>query len=86
LNDVVAVLILDAFEDVPIELPDKGNLLVNLDLLQRLLNNPAPIHLKGQRQDLPSHLRGKNVPLLLGACTTTKQQGQSEPKKKNNTK
>ena len=49
LNDMVSILIFDASKNVPIKLLDKGNLLVNLDLLQRLLNNPAPIHLKGQR-------------------------------------
>jgi len=78
---MVAILVFDASKNVPIKLLDEGNLLVNLNLLQRLLNNPAPIHLKGQLQDIPSCLGGQDIPLLLGAWNKKEKRRKKKKKK-----
>ena len=55
LDNVVAVLVLNAAEDVAVELFDHGNLLREIDLLQGLLDHPAAVHLERELQNLAGH-------------------------------
>lgn len=54
LNNVVSVLILDALDDVALELVRHLHLILGANALQRLLNHPAPIHLQGQVEHVPA--------------------------------
>ena len=57
LDHVVAVLVLDALEDVALELGDDDLLLVHAYRLQRLLDHPTPVHLEGQRLNVGPKLK-----------------------------
>jgi len=56
LNDMITVVIVNAFDDVVLEFRDEIGLLVCEDVLQSLLYNAAAIRRLGQLQDLPLHL------------------------------
>ncbi len=59
LDDVIAVLILDALEDVALEFGDDQLLLIEGDALQGLLDHTTAVHLQGQRLHMRSQLKEK---------------------------
>jgi hypothetical protein len=64
LDDMVAVLILDALEDLGLEFLDQGGLLVGEDVLESFLNDTASVHLERQLENVPLHRICQN--LFLG--------------------
>ena len=67
LDDVVAVLILDAFHDMVLKLTHQRGLLLNQDVLQRFLHDSAAVHLQAQIQDLAAHLAREQLFVFLVA-------------------
>ena len=57
LHDVVAVLVLDALEDVALQLVQDDLLLLGRDRLQGLLDHPAAVHLERQGLDVGAELK-----------------------------
>jgi len=56
LDHVITVLVFDAFQDVAVQLAYDFHLLFSAYALQRLLDNPAAVHLQRQRQYVSAHL------------------------------
>lgn len=67
LDDVVAVLVLDALHYIALEFLDELSLLVYLNNLKCLLDHSASVHLHREVEDMASELVGENATLLR--CT-----------------
>lgn len=67
LDDMIAILIFDALQDVVLQLTNKCGLLFHEDVLERLLHNSTAVHLQAQSEDLTSHLIRKQLLVLLVA-------------------
>ena len=67
LDDMIAILVLDAAEDVAVELFDHSDLMVKVDLLQGLLDDPAAVHLERELQNMASSFRGEHRLLVIVA-------------------
>lgn len=67
LDDMVTVLVLNAFENMTVQLPYDFHLLFSADALQRFLNDPAAVHLQRQRQHVSSYLSREEFWRLIGA-------------------
>ena len=57
LNDVVSVLVFDAFDDVAFQFGNDEFLLVQGNTFQGLLNDATPVHLQGERLDFGAKLK-----------------------------
>lgn len=64
LNDVIAILILDAFDNVAFELARDLHLILGRETLDGFLNHTAAVHLQGERENIASDALGK-VALVL---------------------
>jgi len=64
LDDMVAMLIFNAFDDVTLQLANQKHLLFDGNRIQCLLHDPAPIHLERKLQDLSHQLLREDTPLL----------------------